>query len=347
MKKMVQNFFLFTLSLLLSLGFAEWAGRFFLPAPVPYKLPVILNQADPVCGYHPRPMQKGFGLSGRVEINRWGFRGRDWEIQKPAGTKRIAILGDSYGFGQGVDDEQTFASQLETMLNAVPGRKNTFEVMNFAAPGYDTGHEVKVLEHHALQFHPDLVLLQFFLNDLQYIEEYSFYPAMFKKMRQEFSPWKWQVREWLRRSPLLMAGWDFFKARTPDPIIQSYVTENRMPPGGLGEKGWKFVVERLRSFRELSKSHHFKPVVLIMPTPEEIVHRHEASYVHYLEDRCAELGIRTVNLTRAFENQGHFKASKFLIPYDYHLTPEGHRRIAVLLLKTISNFENQEERSLP
>lgn len=342
---MIKNSFLLILGLLLSLGAAEGAAHFVLPSPIPNRMPFIVHTSDPHCGYHPRPRQKGFGLSGKIEINPWGFRGRDWEIQKPTGTKRIVLLGDSYGFGQGVDDEQTFASQLEAMLNAAPDQKNKFEVMNFAVPGYDTGHEMKALEHHALPFQPDVVLLQFFLNDLYFIKEYSFYPLMFEKMRKEFSPLKWRAREWLRRSPLLIAGWDLLKARSPDPMVRAYVMKNTAPPAGPGEKGWRFVAEQLSSFRELAKRHHFEPVLLMMPTPEEMVRGSTAAYIHYLEDQGAELGIDTVNLGKAFDERGAIKASKFLIPYDYHLTPEGHRRVAQLLFHTILNFENQTMRS--
>ncbi|GEM_PF-4559855 len=338
MPKIIQNLSLLVISTILSLFITEIVSRFFLPLSAPNRLPFIVNEGDSYCGYHPRPNQRGFEHTGSIKINQWGFRGNDWKVSKPPDAKRIIILGDSYAFGQGVADDETFAAQLEIVLNMLPvSPKKSYQVLNFAVSGYDTGHEIKVLKHHALQFQPDVVLLQFFLNDLSYVDDYSFYPVMFAKMRAEFSTWKWQMRECLRRSSLLMALWDISRAQFQDPITRDYINSNIVPPAGSGEKGWKFVIDQLRAFREIAKQHHFKPVLLIMPTPQEIIKKRTAPYVRYLQDQCTEIGLSSVNLQIAFESS-RLKPKSFLIPYDYHLTAEGHRLVAKFLLKTLLNF---------
>lgn len=143
-------------------GLAELVAMALLPAPVPWQLPLVRAEADEVCGYRHRPSHVGYSLSSQVTINRWGFRGQDWEVDKAPGVLRIVLLGDSLVFGQGVSDGETFGAQLEKILNtqAAPGWR--YEVLNFGVSGYDTGHELKVLKHYALRFRPDLVLLHFF-----------------------------------------------------------------------------------------------------------------------------------------------------------------------------------------
>ena len=322
--------------LAVALFLAELGGQIFLPRPVRNKLPVILNQADTVCGYHPKPNQKGYGLSGKITINRWGFRGKDWEKEKKPGNFRSALLGDSYAFSQGVHDEEAFANILEQVLNEKALKGTHFETLNFAVPGYDTGHEIKVLEHHAVAFQPDMVLLQFFINDLVYIEGYEFYPRMFEQMNRDFSIWKWQIREWGRTSPLAMKLWDI--ARSNDKglmrdIIQDYVERNRMPPAGAGSKGWSFVVERFQHFHELSERYHFQAVLIIMPTPQEIIRGQEAAYSGFLKEKAKEQGIISINLLEGL----HAKpSSKLLIPYDYHLSVEGNRLTGEFLAEFLS-----------
>jgi lysophospholipase L1-like esterase len=77
---------------------------------------------------------------------------------------RIACLGDSYTFGEGVGDAETWPAQLATALARVrPGE--SFEVLNCGVNAYDTRQEVRLLETRVLPMQPDLVLLAFFLND--------------------------------------------------------------------------------------------------------------------------------------------------------------------------------------
>src|SRR5690606_15081357 len=57
-----------------------------------------------------------------VTINRWGMRDRDYTLEKPAGTRRIALLGPSYVMGIGVADDETFDTFLEGSLNDAAAR---------------------------------------------------------------------------------------------------------------------------------------------------------------------------------------------------------------------------------
>ncbi len=101
------------------------------------------------------------GYSSNV-INSQGLRDREHELQKPAGTFRIAILGDSFSEALQVDQEKTYWSILERELQATPEFKSqTFEVINFGVSGFGTIQEWQMLEHYVGNFAPDLVLLAF------------------------------------------------------------------------------------------------------------------------------------------------------------------------------------------
>jgi hypothetical protein len=97
-----------------------------------------------------------------VRINSDGLRDREHAKVKPAGTVRIAVLGDSFCEAMHVPLEQTFWSLLEQKLqdcNAFPGKR--VEVINFGVSGYGTAQELMTLRQKVWDYSPDLVVLAF------------------------------------------------------------------------------------------------------------------------------------------------------------------------------------------
>jgi hypothetical protein len=83
---------------------------------------------------------------------------------KPPNEYRIALVGDSVTFGEGVPrTEDTFAQVLEDMLNRQPGR--FVRVFNFSASGYSVKQMAASLEYRMLDIQPDLVVLAMIPED--------------------------------------------------------------------------------------------------------------------------------------------------------------------------------------
>lgn len=120
--------------------------------------------SDPDLLYLPRP---DFAR-GAVRINSHGFRDREFPVAKPPGTFRIVVLGDSIVWGHRLPLEDTFAKQLEGLLNARPGPGPTYEVLNFGVSGYSARQEVGIFRARAAAFQPDLVIVGFCVNDEYY-----------------------------------------------------------------------------------------------------------------------------------------------------------------------------------
>jgi len=105
-----------------------------------------------------RHVQQDFDVE--VRINSAGLRDREIPHAKPAGTRRVLVLGDSFTFGYGVELDQSFVKVAQRMLG--PG----WEAINGGAPTWGTGDDLDFLRAEGLRYEPDLVVVGFFRNDL-------------------------------------------------------------------------------------------------------------------------------------------------------------------------------------
>lgn len=100
-----------------------------------------------------------------VRTNSHGVRNdRDIPYEKTPGTFRIVGLGDSFALGYEVEQEDTYLYQLEKQLH---DRGFTqVEVINLGVSGFGTSEELITLREEGFKYNPDLVLLGYFVNDI-------------------------------------------------------------------------------------------------------------------------------------------------------------------------------------
>jgi len=95
---------------------------------------------------------------------------REYNYKKPEKIKRILLLGDSFFWGFGVNDNDVISELLQQKL----GDKT--EVINGSVTGYGTDQELLWLTKEGLRYKPDLVILGFFpTNDLDEISNSVMY----------------------------------------------------------------------------------------------------------------------------------------------------------------------------
>jgi lysophospholipase L1-like esterase len=122
--------------------------------------------SNPDLSFAHAPNRSAFLMGVPVSINSEGLRDREFSPEKPPGVYRVMMLGDSTTFGWGVKEEDTAAKLLERKLNAdLPVGYKRAEVMNTGVGNYDTVQEVTYYETIGREYHPDLVVLVFFIND--------------------------------------------------------------------------------------------------------------------------------------------------------------------------------------
>ena len=98
-----------------------------------------------------------------IRTNSRGIRANE-EIpyEKPAGTKRIVILGDSFAMGYESDLPNTFLARMQQELAAAG---QPVQLVNLAVSGHGNAEELITLQEEGLKYSPDLVLLCWHASD--------------------------------------------------------------------------------------------------------------------------------------------------------------------------------------
>jgi lysophospholipase L1-like esterase len=99
-----------------------------------------------------------------VRLNSQGFRSdHDFTPAPVPRRTRIAVLGDSFVFGWGVEERQSFPAQLETLLRA---GGQAVEVINAGVPGQSMGEKAIWYRDAVARFRPHVVLLEVLIDDV-------------------------------------------------------------------------------------------------------------------------------------------------------------------------------------
>lgn len=98
---------------------------------------------------------------GEVHYNSMGFRGREFAAVKPPDVYRIAAVGDSFTFGNGVRQQDRYSEILQSHL------PSHFEVLNFGVAGANTPEHRQLVKRLVNDVHPDFIILQWYVNDVE------------------------------------------------------------------------------------------------------------------------------------------------------------------------------------
>lgn len=162
-KKSEKKFIVITviLSLSISLLTAEWLLR--------YQREIIENSDkmdpgmmlyDAQLGWKLKPYWSGkhhhFDYDAKYTINESGFRG----ISTASGDSIYAVVGDSFSFGLGVNDDETFTALLNRNSETV----NSFK--NFSVPGYSTDQQLLLINRYRPYIGKQVLLVVYLGNDV-------------------------------------------------------------------------------------------------------------------------------------------------------------------------------------
>lgn len=128
--------------------------------------PVLHHRMTPNwSGFFPEEIVQEVGRSQvPIRTNSLGLRSPEIAQAKAPDTYRILVLGDSVTFGWSLRGEDTYASQLASLLATLRPNQRV-EVVNAGVSGYGTWQELRWLQETGLGLDPDVIVVQVHLND--------------------------------------------------------------------------------------------------------------------------------------------------------------------------------------
>lgn len=327
------------IGLLLAVLAGEWLARALdvPPRPLaPLDLPTFQVSRNPVRRFEYRP---NLGADDPA-VSKWyaglctnsaGFRDVERAVPKPAGVRRVAVLGDSVAAGYGVaETPELFVPQLERRLRAGLGE---LEVLNLAVAGYHTLQEVETLRELGLACEPELVLVVVCVNDTR-TGGHDRFQTQLVRQGDELRARRSVLGRILgvsrlalvlhhRLSELLPEG--------PDPYRRDFLGD-RSPV----EVGFELLAE-------LRGQHGFAALAVTFPAFDAPFESYRHGALHEEIRAAAErAGIPLIDLTEAFAARP--EGLRELSFDGLHLTPLGHRVAAELLEPIVRHALEPTER---
>ncbi len=245
----------------------------------------------------------------RFTTNRWGMRDRDYELQAPPNTFRMALLGPSFVMGSGVNDEEVFEWLVEDRLNQeyAGSKYDGYQILNFGVAGHSALQELALLEQTVLSFQPDAVLLvSHQLEEENLIRNLSF--SLESGMAIPY-PYLEEIAA--------QAG---ITGDTPRSEM-----ERRLKPFGPELVAWTY--ERIA---QISRDHEILPVWIYMQTLEKA---EDPEIQAELRRIAEEQGYIILDLSTVFA--GHDPKTIEVAEWDRHPNTRGHQLLAQALYEAL------------
>ena len=256
-------------------------------------------------------------------INKWGFRGADFQKQKTPGTRRVMVLGDSFTFGEGVRLEDTFVRQMEEKLRR--RTEQSIEVLNFGVSAWATRDEAAYFKQVGVDFDPDLVLVAYVLNDADYAGGID----LWNEFRRKYEDRSFKA------SYLINFVYTTIKRHS---YGRRYVASLAGSAGSPSERGkWKFSFSLLSEMDKLARSRGMKFAVAVFPFMIDLNDNYPFGDLHrMITDGMKQYGIPVLDMFPAFNGQDYLKL--WAHPSDQHPNEKGHKIAA----DAISEFVIQQ-----
>lgn len=223
-----------------------------------------------------RITKEGWGILNGKVISSWGhpvrfnsfgikglpsFRERNFESPKPKDTFRIMVLGDSFTWGVGIQEDERYTNVLEKMLNE-RFLHQKFEVLNFSVLGFCTVEEARLLIAMKDIVKPDLIIIGFCINDPKPGPESSSPERknFEKKLEKKLSPFsKLMCKIGLSRLSGLIKNsiWKFAEIANIIPTWQEVVDRTYNPES----REWNEFLKALRDIKKVSDDMGLPPPI--------------------------------------------------------------------------------------
>lgn len=280
------------------------------------------RERDDAIGFEFIPSSKGVQKGVVRTINSLGMRDREYTVERPDGTFRIAIVGASHDAGWGVEDHETYENVAEDKLNREisPRTGVKYEILNFSYEGYRPIQKLAVIERKMFDFRPDVVIYVAHIYEYEWL--FRSVPSLISKNLVHEYPF---IGEAMQRGNLSVK---------PGEALPEVTAQYKLGP--FADDTMSALFRRLRASCE---ARGIRPVVLLLETADERDERWTqqtgaSSVFGRLKSQGESAGITVLDLHGAFAGVKN-RASLLLAPGDTHSNAMGNRLLGEKLFSLL------------
>lgn len=332
-----KNFLYLILLILVSLFVSAMLGETILRLLGHHGAPVMsmrnINYVnDPILDWRNKPNSvRKFGGNVVYKYNNSGFRDLNHTLEKPQGISRIVVLGDSVTEGYGVKWQAMFTQVLQSKLG------HGFEVINISAGGLNTPQEVYLFEQEGLAYKPDLVIVNFVMNDVDFYTNFKGIQRFHDQKNSEIGLLNIRVnpkfKQFLKSSALIY----FVKDRLEN-LKYRIVGRNE---GDYFTKLWASEKNRdkaiygFEKLHILQKKNQFNVLVIIWPIVTSFDSYSYGSIHTWIEKEANKMKFETLDLLPCFSKIPYRKLQVSSVD-NIHPNALGHKIAAEAFMKWYS-----------
>jgi lysophospholipase L1-like esterase len=259
-------------------------------------------------------------------INSDGFRDAEYSIKKPNNTIRIAVIGDSYTFGHGLENlYSAYPKVLENYLNKNQKEIN-YQVLNFGFPGANVLDLYWILKYKVIKYNPDIIMYAYYPNDLEFFN-HNINMNFCHLFNENFKNFLFLDFIDIRLDNFLK----YFRKPKDNPFYYAQLTEDNY-------YGWNCFKDLVKEFERLSEQNNFKFVTFVIPSrlyPNEeeklikkrVYHQFTKNNLIVIQNFLDSFWEKTKNKTESelrvsvednemhYNEQGHKIIAEILYPY--------------------------------
>jgi len=239
---------------------------------------------------------------------------------RPADEIRVAVLGDSVTFGEGVrDNDDTFCRVLQNELNADAQAGRRYRVYNFGVSAYSVKDMYNTLVHRAGAVQPAIVLLAIVPEDfdLSRTPQVDAYGYTFNERMSGYLAKDSRLKRGLRNVHSVYWLRD---------LLYRWRHRNDPPAGETSELPVSY--SYIKRFHEFARKQGRRGIVVLLPS--------QASFFNEaLRNQLRKDGIPVIDLTGLAKD---FSAEDFQAsPFDRHPSAKVHRAIGEALSNALQH----------
>jgi lysophospholipase L1-like esterase len=315
-----------------SLLIAEGVLRALRLAPTEGLTTVTASQFDSIPG-HFSPSRSFTDLRIRalphqVRIDSLGYRGGEVSRAPRVGVPRVLMLGDSFIYGDFVDEGETLPAQLVQMLRQECG---TVEVINAGLPGA-TITDYREVARRGLVLRPDLMVVAFTENDVSDLAAEPLWNQMARNRVAKSSFPFGMVYPVLRQSALWNLAMQV-RGKIRASLMRAEHSESGDIPRGIRPDS----VLRARYARALTglaqdAATAGTPLVFLsFPLHFTVYGEWPSEQLHWVDSLARAVGLPVVSTLTILRESGLGRTELFLLPHDGHPSAKGYALAAAEL----------------